>query len=138
MFALEKLHHVAIPAHDFARLQAFYVDVLGLQAHPEKSNWLRAGDGFSVHLMPSTAPFGSARVEQHFALQVDSLHGLLAHLLDRDLTPWQASLDGQVHHVRDPADPLDFGLGSLFITDPENNVIEFLQKDKGLFRVISS
>ncbi|MBV8400668.1 MAG: VOC family protein [Acetobacteraceae bacterium] len=138
MFAVEKLHHVAIPAHDFARLQAFYVDVLGLQAHPEKSNWLRAGDGFSVHLMPSTAPSGIPRIEQHFALQVDSLHDLLAHLLNRDLTPWQASLDGQVHQVRDRGDPLDFGLGSLFITDPENNVLEFLQRDKGLFGSISS
>ena len=138
MFRFERLHHVAIPANDFARLQAFYTGVLGLQAHPEKPNWLRAGDGFSVHLMPSQTQFGSVRVEQHFALQVDSLHDLLAHLLAQHLDPWQASLDGQVHHVVDPADSLDFGLGSLFIVDPENNVIEFLQKDKGFFATISS
>jgi catechol 2,3-dioxygenase-like lactoylglutathione lyase family enzyme len=80
LFAFEKLHHVAIPANDFARLHAFYTGVLGLQAHPEKPNWLRAGDGFSVHLMTSKTKPGSARVEQHFALPVDSLHGLLAHL----------------------------------------------------------
>ena len=138
MFALEKLHHVAIPAHDFTRLQAFYIGVLGLQAHPEKSNWLRAGDGFTVHLMPSSASFGAVRIEQHFALQVDSLESLLAHLLERSISPWQATLDGQVHVVIDPADSLDFGLGSLFIADPENNVIEFVQKDKGLFAILSS
>jgi catechol 2,3-dioxygenase-like lactoylglutathione lyase family enzyme len=138
MFAFEKLHHVAIPAHDFARLQTFYIGVLGLQAHPEKPNWLRAGDGFTVHLMPSQAQVGTARVEQHFALQVDLLHDLLAHLLHQHLDPWQASLDGQVHHIVDPADPLDFGIGSLFIVDPENNVIEFVQKNKGLFAIISN
>jgi catechol 2,3-dioxygenase-like lactoylglutathione lyase family enzyme len=51
LFAFEKLHHIAIPANDFSRLHAFYTRVLGLQAHPEKPNWLRAGDGFTVHLM---------------------------------------------------------------------------------------
>jgi catechol 2,3-dioxygenase-like lactoylglutathione lyase family enzyme len=138
MFAFEKLHHVAIPAHDFALLHAFYTGVLGLEAHPEKPNWLRAGDGFNVHLMTSETKSGPARVEQHYALQVDSLHDLLDHLLDEHLEPWQASLDGQVHRVVDPDDPLEFGLGSLFIVDPENNVIEFVQKDKGFFAAISS
>jgi hypothetical protein len=83
-----------------------------------------AGDGFTIHLMPSDVQIGTARVEQHFALQVDSLHDRLTHLLHQHLDPWQASLDGRVHHIVDPADPLDFGIGSLFIVDPENNVIE--------------
>jgi catechol 2,3-dioxygenase-like lactoylglutathione lyase family enzyme len=133
VFAFERLHHVAIPAHDFARLQAFYIGALGLQAHPEKPNWLRAGDGFTVHLMPSHAPVGTARVEQQFALQVDSLHDLLAPLLHQHIDPGQASLDGQMHRIVDPADPLDFGFDSLFIVDPENNVIAFVEKNKGLF-----
>jgi hypothetical protein len=58
--------------------------------------------------------------------------------LRKDLDPWQASLDGHVRHVVDADDPLDFGLGSLLIVDPENNVIEFVQKDRGLFAIISS
>jgi catechol 2,3-dioxygenase-like lactoylglutathione lyase family enzyme len=138
MFAFEKLHHVAIPANDFALLQAFYTGDLGLQAHREKPNWLRAGDGFNVHLMTSETKFGGARVEQHYTLQVASLHDLLGHLLGEHLEPWRARLDGQVHRVVDPDDPLEFGLGSLFIVDPENNVIEFVQSDKGFFATISS
>ncbi len=38
MFVIEKLHHVAIPAHDFKHVQDFYIRVLGLEAHPDKSN----------------------------------------------------------------------------------------------------
>jgi hypothetical protein len=88
--------------------------------------------------MTSKTKPGSARVEQHYALPVDSLHGLLAHPLAEDLEPRQASLDGLTHCIVDPDDPLEFGLGFSFFADPENNVIKFIQKDKGFFATISS
>jgi transposase len=69
---------------------------------------------------------------------LDVATGKVIGHLHQHLDPWQASLDGQVHHIVDPADPLDFGIGSLFIVDPENNVIEFVQKNKGLFAIISN
>ncbi len=87
--------------------------------------------------MPSQAQPGPARVEQHFALQVDSLRDLVVHLLDQRLGPYQASLDGDVHRITDSADPLDFGIGSVFIADPENNTVEFLEKGEGLFATIT-
>lgn len=137
MFTVGKLHYVAIPAHDFQKMQEFYILVLGFGAHPDKVNWLRAGDGFNVHLMPSRAQPGPIGIERHFAPQVASLHELVGHLLDQRLRPCQASLDGQTHSITDRADPLDFGIGSVFIADPENNTIEFLEKGKGLFAAIT-
>ena len=137
MFHIEKLHHVGIPVRDFAKMQSFYVRVLRLVSHPDKPNWLRAGDGFSVHLMPAQTPIGPPmRVEQHLALRVDSLHNLVSHLLRENLKPLQFSLDGQMHEITDPDDPLDFGIGTVFILDPENNAIEFLEKKKGLFAIL--
>lgn len=136
-FTVERLHHVAIPARDFETLQRFYVHVLGFEAHADKPNWLKAGDGFNVHLMPSPGSPEPAGVERHFALQVASLRDLVVHLLAADLQPYQASLDGGFHAVTDPADPLDFGIGSVFIADPENNTVEFLERGKGLFAAIT-
>ena len=31
------------------------------------------------------------------------------------------------------ASDLNFGIGTVFITDPEGNVIEFMQADRGVF-----
>lgn len=138
MFTIEKLHHVGIPTVNFQKMQGFYARMLGLEAHPDKPNWLRAGDGFSVHLMPSETQPGQARIEQHFALLVDSLQDVVAHLLREGLMPFQATLDAKaIHYVTDEADPLDFGIGTVFLLDPENNTVEFLEKNKGIFAKIT-
>jgi hypothetical protein len=44
--------------------------------------------------------------------------------------------DGDIHRITESADPLNFGIGTVFIIDPENNTIEFLEKNKGLFAII--
>jgi hypothetical protein len=35
--------------------------------------------------------------------------------------------------VNSPDDPLDFGVGTLFVRDPDGNLVEFLQLGHGLF-----
>jgi catechol 2,3-dioxygenase-like lactoylglutathione lyase family enzyme len=34
---------------------------------------------------------------------------------------------------RVPDDPLDFGTGTLFVRDPDGNLVEFLQMRRGIF-----
>jgi catechol 2,3-dioxygenase-like lactoylglutathione lyase family enzyme len=29
--------------------------------------------------------------------------------------------------------PLDFGIGTIFVRDPDGNLIEFVEKDRGIF-----
>jgi len=37
--------------------------------------------------------------------------------------------------VKDPGDPLGFGTGTLFVRNPDGNLIEFIEEGKGLFSV---
>jgi catechol 2,3-dioxygenase-like lactoylglutathione lyase family enzyme len=127
------LHHVAVAVRDMPRAQAFYVGVLGLTPCPAKSNWLSAGHGFEVHLMPlkgADVPRDSAR---HFTLSVESLQAIVSHLLSHGLRPYQVTVDqGQRHEIVSLDDPLDFGIGTIFVEDPDGNSVEFLQPDRGI------
>ncbi|AMB44841.1 VOC family protein [Methylobacterium sp. J-043] len=133
MIRVTRLHHTAIAAHDLDAMRRFYTEVIGLDAHPTKTNWLRAGNGFVVHLMPSPDAPASGRIEQHFALEVESLRETAAALLRQGVTPYMASLEYETHAVTDAGDPLDFGIGTLFVADPEGNTIEFVEPDTGIF-----
>lgn len=41
---LRQLNHVSIRVLDMDAASRFYTGVLGLVAHPEKTNWLRVGE----------------------------------------------------------------------------------------------
>jgi catechol 2,3-dioxygenase-like lactoylglutathione lyase family enzyme len=57
----------------------------------------------------------------------------LVLLLRHGLTPFQADFQGNTRVVSAPDDPLDFGTGSLFVRDPDGNLVEFLQMGRGCF-----
>jgi catechol 2,3-dioxygenase-like lactoylglutathione lyase family enzyme len=48
---------------DLDRACGFYMDVLGLEPHPEKTNWLGFGQGCPIHLMERTLSDGVASCE---------------------------------------------------------------------------
>jgi catechol 2,3-dioxygenase-like lactoylglutathione lyase family enzyme len=54
-------------------------------------------------------------------------------LLDRGERVFQADFQGNERTVATKDDPLDFGTGSLFVSDPDGNLIEFLQRGHGMF-----
>ena len=55
------------------------------------------------------------------------------HLLACGLRPYQVTVDqAQRHDVVSPDDPLAFGIGTLFVDDPDGNTVEFLQRDRGI------
>lgn len=128
------LHHVAVAVRDRARAEAFYVGVLGLAPCPAKPNWLSAGGGgFEVHLMPLNGPDLPRDPARHFALEVGSLAAVAAHLLAHGLAPYQVTVDQRERRaITNADDPLDFGIGTLFVEDPDGNSVEFLQADRGI------
>ena len=127
------LHHVGIPVRDMARAEAFYRDVLGFTPCPNKANWLAVGPGYEVHLMPSTQPLGGVNSARHFAFAVARLDALAAHLLRHGLRPYQLNVDQSGRHdIVSADDPLDFGLGTVFVEDPDGNTLEFLQRERGI------
>lgn len=133
MISAALLHYVAIPVNDLSAMRAFYTEVVGLEVHPTKDNCLRAGDGFVVHLMPSLDKAASGRIKQHLELEVPSLRDTAAALLRVGLRPYLASPIYESHRVVDTDDTLDFGVGTLFVSDPEGNTVEFVELGRYIF-----
>lgn len=135
------IHHVGVRVRDIEASCKFYVGVLGLERHPEKGNWLRwnGAQGWPVHLMPAQdSEVGTDVLDlaRHFAIEVDSLESILAVLLDKGMAPFQSGLNlAERRTVTSKADPLDFGIGTLFVEDPDGNIVEFAQVNRGIFSI---
>jgi catechol 2,3-dioxygenase-like lactoylglutathione lyase family enzyme len=133
---IEAIHHVCLVVRDWDAAETFYMDVLGLRRHPVIPFWLVLNDRSTLHLvpMPDADAVGSRRLQfQHVALQVQDLRRVLKVLLDHGQKPFQADFRSNRRTITAADDPLDFGTGTLFVYDPEGNLIEFLQLGHGLF-----
>lgn len=128
--------HVGVRVTDMERAKRFYTRVLGLEPRPERPNWLGLDQGFPVHLMPASRDElpGPMEPARHFALRVDGLESVVGLLLAHGLAPFQATAD-QKHHraITSADDPLDFGIGTVFVQDPDGNVVEFIEHGRGVF-----
>jgi catechol 2,3-dioxygenase-like lactoylglutathione lyase family enzyme len=72
---------------------------------------------------------------RHFALRVDRLEDMVTLLLAQGLRPFQATADQKQHrHLTSADDALDFGIGTVFVEDPDGNVVEFVQHGRGVFQ----
>jgi catechol 2,3-dioxygenase-like lactoylglutathione lyase family enzyme len=130
---IKGLHHVAVAVRDMARAEAFYIGILGLEPCPAKPNWLSAGHGYDVHLMPLNGPDVPHNAARHFTLEVERLEQVASLLLQHGLEPYQLTVDqARRHAITSADDPLDFGIGTIFVEDPDGNTVEFLQTDRGI------
>jgi catechol 2,3-dioxygenase-like lactoylglutathione lyase family enzyme len=130
------LNHVSLRVTSLAQACRFYTGVLGLEPHPQKPNWMGFGQGCLIHLMEPTLDSADAAVDpaRHVALEVSSLEAVVTLLLRHGLKPYQATVDQrQFREITSTGTPLDFGIGTVFVKDPDGNVIEFVQKGRGIF-----
>jgi catechol 2,3-dioxygenase-like lactoylglutathione lyase family enzyme len=133
---IEAINHVGLVVSDLRAAERFYVDILGLRPHPIRPSWLVLNGTSTLHLIPladkSTAdpPHHAYR---HVALQVPDLRTVLGVLLTGGVRVLQVDFEGNQREVTSNDDPLDFGVGSLFVHDPDGNLIEFLQLGHGIF-----
>lgn len=127
------VHHCALAVHDMDLMLGYYRDALGMTRHPAKHNWLNAGRGFCLHLMPSTGARATRDPSRHIAFQVEDLNRCALWLLAKELKPYQMSTEMEVFWVMDGAGALDKGIGTLFLDDPEGNTLEFIERDRGVF-----
>lgn len=134
---IEAIHHVGIVVTNRSKAEAFYVGVLGLRRHPERASWFAIDDACALHLIPlgdATAREPAHHAYRHVALQVADLRAVLRHLLAHGQRVFQADFDGNERVLRSSEDALDFGTGTLFVRDPDGNLVEFLQLGHGIFR----
>jgi len=68
----------------------------------------------------------------HFALQVKDLSQVLAMLLSAGQKPYQLSLASlEPNYVNNPQESLSYGIGTLYVNDPDGNVVEFIDINQG-------
>lgn len=135
-FRIEAINHVCLVVKDIKAAEKFYVNVLGLERHHKISSWLLLNEQSTLHLVniPEAEVDNSLYHEvQHFALQVPDLNEILRLLHDHDLKPFQMDFEGNTRDVLSSNDTLEFGIGTIFVYDPDGNLVEFLQMGRGIF-----
>jgi len=135
-FKVEAVNHVCLVVKDRDAAEQFYNGLLGLERHHKISTWFVLNEQSTLHLVhiPEAEVDNSLYHEvQHFALQVPDLQEILALLLNNTQKPFQMDFEGKTKDVTSLDDPLDFGIGTLFVYDPDGNLVEFVQIGRGIF-----
>ncbi len=130
------INHVGLVVKDEDRAMHFYVDIVGLSRHPKVASWLAIGEGQAIHIIeiPEAQDADSLYHEiQHLALEVADLHAVLGALLKEGLRPFQMDFHGNTSDVTGIDNDLSFGIGTLFVRDPDGNLVEFVRLGKGIF-----
>ena len=131
------INHVSLLVRNNERSRHFFLDVLGLQQHEHIPVWFIAGS-CTLHVIEipdapleiSPPPYDVVR---HVALQVDNLNELVSRLLTASLKPYQVDIEMRKKPLTDPNDDLSYGTGTIFVSDPDGNLFEFVQIGRGLF-----
>jgi catechol 2,3-dioxygenase-like lactoylglutathione lyase family enzyme len=133
---VEAVHHVCLVVRDMKASEAFYHELLGFKRHHTRSSWFVLNRDSTLHLVhiPEAAVDSSLYHEvQHFALQVPNIRDVLRLLLNASKEPFQMDFEGVSSPVRSADGPLSFGIGTLFVTDPDGNLVEFVQMGHGIY-----
>ena len=108
----------------------------GLKQHPTKPNWLAIGDTYALHLMPPYNEMGAhLDPARHFAIQTDDLEGVVGKLLAAGFKPYQLNPKPMEppHMLNSANDDLSYGVGTVFVDDPDGNCVEFIDVNRGIF-----
>jgi catechol 2,3-dioxygenase-like lactoylglutathione lyase family enzyme len=128
------LNHICVIINDLDKSKKFYEGFLGLTPHGGVEGWYRVeGEGPTLHLIeiedagvPSEEDMH--HYYRHFAFEVPSLRAVTARSLELGFSPFQMNTEGDEHEITSPDDDLTFGIRTVFVRDPDNNLWEFVQK----------
>ena len=128
------IHHLTLVVRDQQKAVQFYQTILGYTPSGVQDSWLRPeGDGPMLHLIEiDDAELPAAEdmfhYYNHLAFEAPSLRNSLKSALSLGATVFQMDHQGEEHSVADENDSLEFGLKTLFVRDPDNNLIELVQR----------
>lgn len=132
------LNHISIVARDLKSTKRFLCDILGYKQHHEVESWFINPDGGpSIHVIELDDAEVPSEEDMfhyytHFAFETSSLVKLLKKVLKAKHRAFQMDMEGNEREVTSVSDDLSFGLKTLFVQDPDNNLWEFLQKGHSL------
>jgi hypothetical protein len=96
------------------------------------------GSNYPIHLMSHDGLDQGEDLSRHIAIDVESLEEMRALLLDVEIECCQASLADQRVPILSRDQPLDFGIGPIFLWDPDGNSIEFLEQRRGISTLMNT
>jgi catechol 2,3-dioxygenase-like lactoylglutathione lyase family enzyme len=132
----EAINHVALVVRDIEAAERMYAGTLGLRRHDDVNSWFVLNGQSTLHLIEIPEAVNDQSLYQqvqHVAFQVSDLDEVLRVLLADGWKPFQMDDEGRERPVDRPGDPLDFGNGTLFVYDPDGNLLEFLQRGRGMY-----
>lgn len=95
------------------------------------------GGGYPVHLMAGTELSADGRdhtdLARHFAIEVESLREVAKTLLSHGLRPFQSGFEIKERRDVTAAGDLSYGIGTIFVDDPDGNIVEFVQTGQGIY-----
>lgn len=134
---IEAINHVGLVVRDREAAEQFYVGALGFRRDEKRPWWLWINSRSTIHLIHQPAlpeDGGSPRLAmQHVALQVPELREVLRVLVAARVRVFQVDFQGNEKVLESADESIDFGVGSLFVRDPEGNLVEFMQLGHGVF-----
>lgn len=128
------LNHICVIIKDKERSKKFYEDFLELSQHSEEENWYKVeGNGPTIHLIEIDEAEVPSEEDmhhyyRHFAFEVSSLKSVSSRALESGFHPFQMDTEGEEHEITSTDDDLNFGIKTVFVRDPDNNLWEFVQK----------
>jgi catechol 2,3-dioxygenase-like lactoylglutathione lyase family enzyme len=134
--SVARVHHIAVLVKDFDKARFFYETVLGFKQHHKVDSWFVINEELSIHIIDiPDAPNETSLYQEvsHVALEVDDLNVVCKQLLDHGLKPFQMDNRGNCQSVDTPDDALAYGIGTLFVCDPDGNTFEFIQQGRGIY-----
>ena len=130
------INHVSLVVKDKAAAEKFYIGVLGLRRHPKIASWLILNERDTLHLLniPGAMVENSLYHKlQHFGLEVPDIREVAILLSRGGLKPFQMDFKGATNEINGEVDPLNFGTETIFVYDPDGNLVEFIQLGRGIF-----
>lgn len=130
---LKALNHICVIVKDMERSRAFYESFLELSAHPRVEGWYRTSAGPVLHLIAIDEAERPGEDDwhhyyRHFAFEVEDLRRVVKRALAHELQCFMMDTEGEEHYIKVDTDPLSFGIRTLFIRDPDDNLWEFVQR----------
>jgi catechol 2,3-dioxygenase-like lactoylglutathione lyase family enzyme len=127
-----KVHHLSVVSKDLAKYRAFAKGLLQLKQHPKHSGWFVAKDrSIQLHVIEIEDTASDMDDMHHYyrhsAIEVSDLAAVLKRARKLRLKPFQMDENGEEKRIKPGSTKLDFGLRTLFVRDPDDNLWEFVQ-----------
>ena len=116
---IQNLDYVVLLCEDFARMRAFYHEILGFPIQRDWEDWLELRVGtVLLTLRRRGRPYDGPKLSTTAGVQ------LAFRVSPAEVDSWYAELRGRGVEILDAPRDQDYGHRTLFFKDPDGNILE--------------